>query len=56
MFFLCVCGPNDKAKDSGNVEAISGDKFVSNWAQNWRVGLLLLTIVVCCDEKEIHEG
>lgn len=53
-----VRGPNDKnsTKDLGNVEAISGDKFASDYASRTAcVGLLLLTIVYY-DEKETHEG
>lgn len=56
-FLSNVRGPNDKSltKDLGNVEAISGDKFASDCARRIaRVGLLLLTIVVCYDEKETH--
>lgn len=54
-----VRGPNDKSltKDLGNVEAISGDKFASDYAcRTARVGLLLLTIAVCYNGKETHEG
>lgn len=58
-FLSNVRGLNDKSltKDLGNVEAISGDKFASDCARKiTRVGLLLLTIVVCYEKKKLTKG